>query len=155
MLFVATLTVGLMAGVFAIYANAIMPGLRSTDDRTFVHTFQAIDRAIINPLFLGTFFGGLLCTGAAAALRLNSDGLPWIAAALMLYLATMVITLAIHVPMNNAIKAAGDVDQLTELELGAVRRSFDELRWGRWNMIRAVLSTLAFGSLAWSLARAS
>lgn len=50
-LIVATLAVGIMAGVFAIYSNAIMPGLRKTDDRTFVGAFQAIDTAIINPLF--------------------------------------------------------------------------------------------------------
>ena len=33
-LIVSTLTMGLAAGVFGIYANAIMPGLRGTDDRT-------------------------------------------------------------------------------------------------------------------------
>ena len=39
-LIAATLTTGLMAGVFGIYSNAIMPGLRRTDDRTFVASFQ-------------------------------------------------------------------------------------------------------------------
>lgn len=47
----AALTMGLAAGVFLFYAHTIMPGLRHTDDRTFVGAFQAIDRAIINPLF--------------------------------------------------------------------------------------------------------
>jgi uncharacterized membrane protein len=42
-LVVATITTGLMAGVFAIYANAVMPGLRRSDDRTFVSAFQSID----------------------------------------------------------------------------------------------------------------
>ena len=41
----AALTAGLAAGVFALYAHAIMPGLRRTDDRTFVGAFQSIDRA--------------------------------------------------------------------------------------------------------------
>ena len=72
-LIIATLTVGLMAGVFAIYANAIMPGLGRTDDRTFVGAFQSIDTAIINPLFLMTFLGSLLSTGVAAALQLGED----------------------------------------------------------------------------------
>ena len=152
MLFAATLTVGLMAGVFAIYANAIMPGLRSTDDRTFVAAFQAIDRAIINPLFLGTFFGALVFTGAAAALHLDRAGLPWIAAALVLYLPTVVVTVAVHVPSNNVIKAAGDPAGLADL--GAVRASFDERRWVRWNLVRVALTMLAFGSLVFALARA-
>ena len=42
-LVVATMTVGFMAGVFGLYANAIMPGLRRSDDRTFVGSFQSID----------------------------------------------------------------------------------------------------------------
>ena len=39
-LIAAAMTMGLMAGVFGIYANAIMPGLRRTDDRTFVAAFS-------------------------------------------------------------------------------------------------------------------
>jgi hypothetical protein len=34
-LLVATVMVGLVAGVFALYAHTIMPGLGRTDDRTF------------------------------------------------------------------------------------------------------------------------
>jgi uncharacterized membrane protein len=56
-LVVATITTGLMAGVFAIYANAVMPGLCRSDDRTFVGAFQSIDTAIINPLFLPRSWG--------------------------------------------------------------------------------------------------
>src|SRR5436309_15698665 len=54
----ATLTMGLVAGAFALYAHSIMPGLRKTDDRTFVAAFQQLDRAIINPWFMITAFGG-------------------------------------------------------------------------------------------------
>ena len=36
----ATLTMGLVAGAFALYAHTIMPGLRKTDDRTFVAAFS-------------------------------------------------------------------------------------------------------------------
>ncbi|HZC99392.1 MAG TPA: hypothetical protein VFA46_04120 [Actinomycetes bacterium] len=38
----ATMTTGLVAGVFGLYAHTIMPGLRRTDDRTFVAAFQSI-----------------------------------------------------------------------------------------------------------------
>ena len=106
-LLAATVTAGLMAGVYGIFALAIMPGLRATDDRTFVAAFQAIDRAIVNPLFMLWFFGPLLFAGAAAAL-IGGEGsvLPWIAAALVLSLAVVVITFAVHLPLNDAIKAA-------------------------------------------------
>jgi uncharacterized membrane protein len=58
----AVMTVGMFAGVFGLYSNAIMPGLRRTDDRTFVGAFQAIDTAVINPLFLST------CSAASCSL---------------------------------------------------------------------------------------
>jgi uncharacterized membrane protein len=59
-LIVSTVVMGLAAGVFGIWANAIMPGLRNTDDdRTFVGAFQAMDDAITNPLFMSVFVGAL------------------------------------------------------------------------------------------------
>jgi len=149
-LLAATIAMGLMAGVFWIYGNAIMPGLRRTDDRTFVGAFQSIDRAIINPLFMTAFFGALLSTGAAAALNLSEgDVLPWTLAALLLYLAVIVITVRVNVPRNDEIKAATDPD------LAAVRQRFDEARWVRWNTVRAVASTAALACLAWGLAEYS
>jgi uncharacterized membrane protein len=147
----STMAMGLMAGVFGVYAHAIMPGLRDTDDRTFVAAFQSIDRAIINPWFMPTFLGALLVTGAAAALHLGDDQrsvLPWVAAALVLYLAVVVITLAVNVPLNDAMKAAGDPDHI---DVAAVRERFDEARWAAWNIVRAVATTIAFGCLAWAL----
>ncbi len=151
-LMIATLMVGLFAGVFAIYANAIMPGLRRTNDRTFVGAFQAIDTAIINPLFLMTFLGGLVFTGIAAALHLGEDFrsvLPWIVVALVLYVAVVVITVSVNVPLNDGIKAAGDPDGIADLT--AVREQFNEERWVGWNLFRALATTIAFGCLAWAL----
>jgi uncharacterized membrane protein len=66
-LIAATITMGLMAGVFGLYSHTIMPGLRRTDDRTFVGAFQSIDRTILNPWFMASFFGALALTGLAAA----------------------------------------------------------------------------------------
>ena len=129
-----------------------MPGLRRTDDRTFVAAFQSIDRAIINPAFTVTFFGALALTALAALLHLTSDRrlmLPWIGAALVLYLLLVVITIRIHVPRNNEIKAVGDVDRL--IDPHGVRERFDEDRWVRWNHVRTSASTVAFGLLAWAL----
>jgi uncharacterized membrane protein len=57
----ATLTMGLAAGVFALFAHTIMPGLHSADDRTFVDAFQHLDRAIVNPWFMVTAFLGRSC----------------------------------------------------------------------------------------------
>jgi uncharacterized membrane protein len=149
-LIAATIAAGLMAGVFGLYANTIMRGLGRTDDRTFVGAFQAIDRAIINPLFLSTFFGALVLSGVAAVLHLGDDGLALIVVAFALYLVGLVITLAVNVPLNDAIKAAGDPDAIDDL--AGVRRRFDEARWKRWNLVRVLVVTASFACLACALA---
>jgi uncharacterized membrane protein len=148
----ATLTMGLVAGVFGLYAHTIMRGLHGTDDRTFVGAFQALDRAIINPLFMLTFMGALAFTGVAAILYLRGDDqapLPWVAVAFGLYLATFIITIAINVPLNDGLKAAGDPDRIADL--AAVRAAFQETRWVAWNIVRTIATTIAFGCLAWAL----
>jgi uncharacterized membrane protein len=146
----ATISMGLVAGVFGLYAHTIMPGLSKTDDRTFVKAFHAIDRAIINPWFLGGgFAGALLFTAVAAFAHLGRAEFPFVATALALYAAVVAITIVVNVPLNDAIKAAGDPDQLEDV--AAVRARFDERRWARWNLLRVFATTLAFGLLAWAL----
>lgn len=148
-LIAAVLTTGLMAGVYGIYANAFMPGLAKTDDRTFVGAFQAVDRAIVNPLFLGLgFLGSLVFTLVAGLLSLGEEALVWIAVAFVLNLATAIITIAVNVPRNDALKAAGDP---ATIDVAAARAAFDEARWRRFNLIRAVLDLTAFALLTWAI----
>ncbi|WP_344839087.1 DUF1772 domain-containing protein [Nonomuraea dietziae] len=148
-LIAATLSMGMVSSVFALYAHTVMPGLRRTDDRTFVGAFQALDRAIINPWFIGGgFLGALLFTIAAAVTQLGRPAFAWIAIALVLYAVTVVITIAANVPRNDAIKAAGDPDRM---DVAAVRRQFDEARWARFNLVRVFTSVPAFALLVWAL----
>jgi uncharacterized membrane protein len=150
LLLAATLTTGLVAGTFALYAHTVMPGLRRTDDRTFVGAFQALDRAIINPWFMaGGFLGALVLTVAAAVATLGEPVFGWVVAALLLYLFAFVATLAVNVPLNDALKAAGD--PATVPDLAAVRERFDEARWAAWNLARTLTTLGAFGCLAWAL----
>lgn len=150
-LVVATLAAGLLAGVFLLYSHTIMPGLGKTDDRTFVGAFQATDQAIMNPLFLLTFVGTPVGCVAAALLYLGEDDkavLPWVLAAVALWALVFLVTGSANVPLNNAIKAAGDPD---EIDVTAARAAFHEDRWSRLNLIRTVASVAAFGCLIWAL----
>lgn len=145
----AVLTMGMAAGTFALFAHTIMPGLRKTGDRTFVAAFQQIDRAIINPWFMITAFGGALALTAAAAL--TNRGTPafgWIAVALGLYLIAVIVTVAVNVPLNDAIKAAGDP---ARIDVAQARAQFGEVRWAAWNLLRVATSVPAFGLLSWAL----
>ena len=150
-LMAATITMGIGAGVYLLYGFAIMPGLRRTDDRTFVGAFQQIDTAIVGPFLLVFFIGPLVFAAVAAALHLGGDDrseLALIASAIVLQLVMAGITLRVNVPLNDGIKAAGDP---VEGNVAAVRERFNEPRWVRWNNVRAVAATVAFGCLAWAL----
>jgi uncharacterized membrane protein len=150
-LIAATVTTGLMAGLFYAYSISVMPALGRSTDRTFVEGMQRINVAILNGWFAICFGGGPVFITLAAALHLGAEHrsvLVWTAAALVLYAAMLVITFRINVPLNNELDAAGDPDKITDL--AAVRRRF-EATWVRWNIVRTVANTAAFGCLTWAL----
>lgn len=150
-LIAATITMGIGAGVYLLYAFAIMPGLRRTDHRTFVGAFQQIDTAIVGPFLLIFFIGPLVLAAVAAALYLGAGDLQataLIAGAFVLQLGMAGITVRVNVPLNDGIKAAGRPDQI---DVSLVRARFDEARWVRWNNVRAVAASVACGLLAWAL----
>jgi uncharacterized membrane protein len=145
-LLLATLAMGLSAGLFFTFSIAVMPGLARTDDRTYVTAMRWINIKILNSWFAFAFGGAMLFTLVAAGAYLGGDGrgvLVWIVAAALLYAAQLVITFTVNVPLNNALLRA------TEGEVAdpaAVRQRF-EARWVRWNAVRSVLSVAAFACL--------
>ena len=150
-LIAATITTGLIAGLFFTYANSVMPALRGADDRAFVDVMQRINTVILNPLFLSTFMGGLLISVAAAVVVWQADdrsALPWIVAGVVLYLVMFLVTRAVNIPLNIELDRAGDVDTIADVH--AVRDRF-EATWNTWNAVRAVTATAAFGCLATAL----
>jgi uncharacterized membrane protein len=150
-LVLSVVTVGLMAGLYSAFAYAVMPALRRVDDKSFVATIQRINVAIVNPLFLLIFFGGLGFTVIAAVLYRDERMLWWIVAGAVLYGVTLVITVAFNIPLNNQIAAAGDPDRVSDLR--AVREAFED-PWVRWNLIRAVAGTAALAVLVAGLVTA-
>lgn len=150
-LLAATVTTGLMAGLYFAFSCAVMPGLKQSDDRTFVEAMQRINVAILNGWF-GLAFGGALVLGAiAAALHWRGEGrpaLPWIIAGVALYAASLVITTALNVPLNDRLAAAGEPGGIRDL--AAVRAHF-ESTWVHWNIARTLVCTAGLGCLAWAM----
>jgi uncharacterized membrane protein len=149
----AAITLGLSAGLFYTYSASVMLGLGRSDDRTFVQAMQNINVAIINPWFMAHFLGALIFTAIAAALHLPKGGrpvLPWILAALLLYLVAIVVTGALNIPLNNALEATRGAD--TPEAWAAARQAFEE-PWMRWNIVRTLASTGALGAIVWALVR--
>lgn len=129
----ALVVVGLQAGTYFTWATGVMPGLARVDDHTFVTTMQQVNVAIVNPVFLTTFVTAPLLAGAVAALG-GPSARPWALAATALAVATVAITAAGNVPLNDALAVDG------------VRAAF-ESRWVLLNACRALTSAGALACL--------
>ena len=150
-LLVATLSTGLMAGLFAAFSYAVMPGLGRSSDRTMVEAMQNINKSILNPAFMLPFMGAIPFIALAAFLAWRGHGrsaLPWLLAALVIYLVAFFVTSGVNVPLNDQLAKAGD--PLHIKHLAAVREHFEH-KWVAWNVVRTVLHVAAFGCLAWAL----
>jgi uncharacterized membrane protein len=141
----ATLTTGLVAGVYYAYAVSVNLGLAGQPDASYVATMQAINERIENPLFFASFFGAALFPLAALAAhyRRPRSGRLWlIALACVLYIGgSFLLTAFVNVPMNEELaRVASDV---SAGDLARARDAY-EGPWDFWNGVRAVFSFLAF-----------
>lgn len=144
----ATVAMGLFAGLSYTFTLAVMPGLAAADDRTLV---DAMQRMIDNPVFPLTFLGaGALVVAALVRERRSGAATTrWIVAGLALYAVWVVVTFAVHVPLNDELMAAGEPARIADL--AAVRDDFAE-PWIAWDIVRALAATAAFGCLVGALA---
>ncbi|WP_307782905.1 MULTISPECIES: anthrone oxygenase family protein [unclassified Streptomyces] len=150
-LIAATLSTGLMAGLFAAFAYAVMPGLARSSDHAFVEVMRNINKAILNPVFMLPFLGAIPLLGLAVVLAWRGHGrsaLPWLIAALVLYVVAFLVTSAVNVPLNDQLAHAGGLGG--DAQWTVVRADF-ERAWVRWNVVRAVLHAAAFGCLMGAL----
>ncbi|WP_082393571.1 anthrone oxygenase family protein [Nocardia arizonensis] len=147
----ATLATGLVAGVFYAYAISVMPALARTDDRVLIEVMQKVNVVIVNPWFMIGFIGAVVFSIAAAALHTGHDHrgiLVWIGIGSALNVIAFGVTVALNVPLNDQLAAAGDPAGM--IDPAAVRADY-ESAWVRWNIVRAVLHTLAFVVLCGAL----
>jgi uncharacterized membrane protein len=148
---VATVAMGLIAGLYFGWGVAVMPGLGELDDRAFVDAAQELDDAIRNPLFFLIFAAALVLPGVALyqQRRLGlRQATPWIVAALILYGIGALITMGVHEPLNNDLTDAGDPSRIADV--AGVRDDFED-PWVAWHIVRTVLTTAALGALAFAL----
>lgn len=150
-LLAATITTGLVAGLMAAFAYAVMPGLARAGDQVFVAAMQRINVAIVNPWFVLCFLGAPVFGLLAVVVHMRSGQWPvfwWALAGLALYLVGLVITGTVNVPLNKQLDGAADLDDRTEL--AAARNRF-EGKWRRWNTARAVACAASLACFAWAL----
>lgn len=148
LLLAALVSAGLQAGTYYVWACGVMPGLARADDRTFVNTLNNVNQAIVNPAFLATFLGTPLLAAAALATSTPATR-PWTIGALVAATATVVVTGAGNVPLNEALRVA---TAAPEADLAAARAAF-ESAWVRWNVVRTLTATAALAALGWAALR--
>ncbi len=144
----ATLTTGLIAGIFYAYACSVNLGLAVQPDAPYVAAMQAINERIQNPVFFLSFFGAvlsLLSALVAHSPRPRSRRFWLVALAAVLYVGGgFLLTAFVNVPMNEELaRVAADA---SPGDLARARAGY-EGPWDFWNGVRAVFSILAFLAL--------
>lgn len=135
LLAVATGGTGLVAGIFLAFSIAVMPALGGTDARTFVTVMNRINVVIVNPLFMLLLFVSPILLLVATLLGGPKRGL--VVVALVLNLVALLITMAVHVPLNNGLAN-------TALDADSARSAFERA----WNVAHTVRTVLMAGTLA-------
>ncbi|MGW7331075.1 anthrone oxygenase family protein [Streptomyces sp. NPDC054840] len=153
-LIAATLTAGLISGLFFAFTVAVMPGLARGTDKTLIETMQNVNKAILNGWFLLAYLGAPLLIATTLVLHGTDpdarDTLLPLAVALATYLATMAITARINIPLNNALEEAGPPEHADTTTAHTTRSSY-ETPWNKANTWRTVLTTVSLVLLAYTL----
>lgn len=144
----ATVTTGLIAGLFYAFSCAVNLGLASQPDASYVASMQTINRRIQNPLFFATFFGAACFLLLAFVLYLphrRSARFPLLVLACALYIGGgVLLTVVANVPLNERLDTvAADATPHT---LAQARAAY-EGPWNAWHTARTAASVLAFIAL--------
>ena len=133
---------GLMAGLFFAFSVAVMPGLRRLPPSNGIAAMQAINRSILNPVFIVVFLGTALIAAAlvlSAAWTWDEGGAGLRLAAGLTYLVGgLALTVVYHVPRNDALDR---LDPAAESSVARWTTYLDE--WVPWNHVRAIASLAA------------
>ncbi len=131
---------GLMAGLFFAFSVSVMPALRRLQPSSGIAVMQAINRAILNPLFMLVFMGTTLVAAALAVSTLwtwdDGGAALRLAGGLCYLIGAFGITAAYHVPRNNVIDTLDPSN-----EASAAKWSTYLAEWVPWNHVRALAST--------------
>ena len=151
LVFAAALGSDLIAGFMFAFSTGVMSALRRVPAAHGIETMQAINIAVINPVFLGAFVGtAVLSLGAAimAVVRWGEDGsLATLVGGTAYVIGAFVVTMAANVPMNNALALADPTS-----EVGGEVWIRYLARWTAWNHVRTVASLAACAAFILALA---
>ena len=149
---ISALGCGLVAGILFAFSTSVMKALARLPSAQGIAAMQSINITVINPLFMGAFFGtaaacvlvvvfSLLRWDEAGAVYLLSGGLAYLIGAIL-------VTLVFNVPRNDALAS---VDPAS----AAGARLWDGYvtSWTAWNHVRTAAALAAALLLTFALSQ--
>ncbi|MDD2867593.1 DUF1772 domain-containing protein [Neomegalonema sp.] len=148
------LSCGAIFGFFYAWVCSTMWGLDQADPRVAIQAMQAMNASVRNAVFFPAFFLTPVILGATAlVLRAKGFGAAgfWFGAGAAVYLVGgLILTMAVNVPMNEALAATAVPESLDEAR--EIWRAYSE-RWQVWNQARTLASGAALALAAWGALR--
>lgn len=129
---------GVVAGVLFAFSTFVMSALRDLPDEQGLAAMQVINRAAPTPPFMLVLLGtALLCIGlaASAVTRLDEPVAVYQVVGSVLYLAGIVLTIAYHVPHNDALARV----TASAPGAGGTWKQYAS-SWTAWNHVRTLTS---------------
>lgn len=138
----ALLGSAVIGGVFFAFSSFIMKALARVPAAQGMAAMRSINVVVLNPSFLGTFFGTALLSLLVAGLAIQTWQLPsapWLLAGAVLYLAgTFAVTALGNVPLNNRLAASPVTD--------AASVTFWKHYLDRWTLLNTVRTASALAA---------
>ncbi len=138
----ALLGSALIGGVFFAFSSFIMKALARVPSSEGIAAMQSVNVVVINPSFLGAFFGTAVLSLGACGLALagwSNPSAPFFLGGALFYLVgTILVTMFGNVPLNDQLAAVSATDpgarEVWEHYLG---------RWTMWNHVRTAAAMVA------------
>ncbi len=141
-LVLAATTVGLSAGLLFSYQVSVVPGFKTLTDSIYISAMQSVIVSIQNPIFFFAYMGAmvfLLLTTYWHRGKPASHRFKLLLASTLLYAATLIITIAVNVPLNNKLQAF-PLASATPQQAHKARVDF-EAPWNNWHLLRTLTAT--------------
>ncbi len=150
LLWAATLSSGLMAGVYFAFSGFIMKAFDNIETAQSVAAMNSINEVILRSLFMPVFFGSSIISFLLVIIAFVywGDAGAWLALITgMIYFTGMfVCTVVFNVPLNNALARPGpDYDNEQQIWSHYLRT------WTKWNHLRTVSSLITCAFCVWLL----
>ncbi len=138
----ALLGSALVGGIFFAFSSFIMKALAGVPSAEGIGAMQSINVVVINPSFLGAFFGTAVLSLVAGGLALAGWGGGsasfFLGGAILYLVGTILVTMLGNVPLNNQLAAVSTTDP-------AARDVWEHYldRWTIWNHVRTAAAMVA------------